>query len=70
MPRNLLRCGKVLIVLFESLIQSVSYTIQPPVRTNINNVLMKSQCRQRTRIVHDNRLKTYYGAEPYRLAQI
>ena len=70
MPRNLLRCGNVLIVLFESLIQSVSYTIQPPVRTNINNVLMKSQRRHRTRSVHVNRLKTYYGAELYHPAQV
>ena len=39
-------------------------------RTNINNVLMKSQRRHRTRSVHVNRLKTYYGADPYHPAKV
>ena len=51
-------------------INSGSYMILQPVRTNSNNVLMKSQCRHRTRIVHVNRLKTYYGADPSHPAKV
>ena len=75
-PHNKAGTAKKLIKMWEGpyrvirVINSVSYKIQPPVRTNIHNVLLKSQTRHRTRIVHVNRLKTYYGVDPYLPAQL